>query len=342
MSDEESNPPSKQEDQVITPGGPRPRGMVHRVAPGEAVRMGGEGQAATIVPAPAREHREGLQANALGRALRADDIPEGGNLVLTPGGFRPRAMVEQVQPGESLQILQDRVMLRDFHSDAVRETALLAAPPEHLPALGSGWIAYAFWNNDTGRTLASFRTTWQVPPAPATQGNQTIFLFNGIQNNGTNFGILQPVLQWGLSAAGGGPYWSIASWYVTSGGQAFHTPLVGVNPGDTLIGVMRLTGQAMGLFSYTSEFDGINGTSLPVQNIAELVWCNETLEAYTIDQCSDYPNTGYTAFQAIQIDTGGTAPTLNWTPENAVTDCGQHAVVVSNSNGNGEVDLYYR
>ena len=57
-------------------------------------------------------------------------------------------------------------------------------------------------------------------PAPATRSRQTIFLFNGIQNTGANFGILQPVLQYGSSAAGGGAFWSIASWYVTSGGQA--------------------------------------------------------------------------------------------------------------------------
>jgi hypothetical protein len=85
----------------------------------------------------------------------------------------------------------------------------------------------------------------------------------------------------------------------------------------------------------------IAGTNLPVQNIAELLWCNETLEAYTINQCSDYPNTGHTAMRAIRIDAGSSTPTLSWTPANAVTDCGQHAVVVSNANGDGEVDLYY-
>ena len=55
---------------------------------------------------------------------------------------------------------------------------------------------------------------------------------------------------------------------MTSGGQAFHTNLVRVNPDDTLIGVMTLTGQSGSSFSYTSQFQGINGTVLPVQNIA--------------------------------------------------------------------------
>ena len=188
--------------------------MVHRVGPGEAIRMNEAG-----VPTVVREHAEGRAANALGRAIRVTDIPALAGFVLTPGGFRPRSQVHRLQPGEALHFSSGRATLRNLSTNASREIAMLAAPDTHLPALGSGWITYAYWNNDTGHPLTSFRTTWQVPPAPATQESQTIFLFNGIQNNGTNYGILQPVLQWGSSAAGGGPYWSIASWYVTSGGR---------------------------------------------------------------------------------------------------------------------------
>src|SRR5262249_55582039 len=154
---------------------------------------------------------------------------------------------------------------------------------------------------------------------------------NGIDPSNPSAAILQPVLQWGVSAAGGGNYWSIASWYVTGSGHAYHTTLVPVHSGDTLVGVMKLTGQSDNLFSYTCEFQGIAGTSLPVQNVEQLVWCNETLEAYSITQCSDYPATDLTAMRSINIHTGSTMPTLNWTPEDPVTDCGQHTVVISNS-----------
>src|SRR5262249_17675805 len=154
--------------------------------------------------------------------------------------------------------------------------------------------------------------------------------------------ILQPVLQWGVSAAGGGNYWSVASWYVTGSGHAFHTTLVRVNTGDTLVGAMVLTGQSGDLFDYTSEFLGIAGTSLPVQNVEQLVWCNETLEAYSITQCSDYPDTDLTAMRSINMQTGSTMPTLNWTPEDPVTDCGQNTQVISNSPTDGEVDIYFR
>jgi hypothetical protein len=264
------------------------------------------------------------------------------SLVLTPGGYRPRSLVNQVGPRHALHAAGDRMFMVNLATDAMVAIPKVTVRPAAIPALGSGWIAYAYWNNGTGTPLSTFRTTWRVPPPPATQSNQTIFLFNGIQNYGANYGILQPVLQWGSSDIGGGAHWSVASWYVTSSGQAFHTPLAQVNPGDTLVGEMTLTGRLGNAFNYNCQFQGVAGTTLPVQNIAELLWCNETLEAYDIDQCSDYPATARTEFTAINIQTGSVTPPLNWTPVNRATDCGQQAVVVSNSATAGEVDVYYR
>jgi hypothetical protein len=178
-----------------------------------------------------------------------------------------------------------------------------------------------------------------VPPASATDHGQTIFLFNGIQNSTM---IYQPVLQWGPSAAGGGSYWAVASWYVDGqGGVAFHSNLVSVNPGDVLVGVMRQTGQSGSQFSYACEFVGIANTSLPISNVEELTWNIETLEAYGIQQCSDYPNTNFTAFVGIDLQTSAGNPAITWTPVNSVTDCVQNTHVVSNANTGGEVDIYY-
>src|SRR5262249_27743967 len=164
---------------------------------------------------------------------------------------------------------------------------------------GEGWIAYASWTNNTGHPVSSFRTTWTVPPAPSQHADQTIFLFNGIQNSTM---IYQPVLQWGPSAAGGGNFWSVASWYPDGqGGVALHTDLVPVNGGDNLVGVMTLTGQSGNSFSYSCHFQGISNTTLPIEDVEELTWCIETLEAYTLDQCLEYPNTITTALRSIEI-----------------------------------------
>jgi acylphosphatase len=276
----------------------------------------------------------------------AVDMPEVAapeDFVLTPGGYRHKSLVHMVDQGIALDFQDGAINLKDMQSNSITDkVAAKPAPPGTVPALGSGWITYFYWNNGTGTPVSQFKTMWQVPPPPSVQGSgEVVFLFNGIQNTGNNFGILQPVLQWGTSAAGGGQYWSVASWYVTSGGQAFHTNLVPVNTGDSLIGVMTLTGHNGGGFSYTSEFQNIATTQLPVQNIAELVWCNETLEAYGLNDPGNYPDTPLTEFTEINIRTGASAPAISWTPVNRVSDTGQHGVVVSDSPSYGEVDIYY-
>ena len=261
--------------------------------------------------------------------------------VLTPGGYRHQSLVHQVEAGVAVNVATDVIRLMR-NTNVIEEIPASPTAPGTVPALGSGWITYFYWNNGTGTPVSSFKTMWQVPPPPSVQDpGEVVFLFNGIQNYGANFGILQPVLQWGVSAAGGGAYWSVASWYVTSGGQAFHTNLVRVNPDDTLIGVMTKTGQNGTAFSYTSQFQGIAGTELPVQNIAELMWCNETLEAYGINAAGNYPNTPLTEFTEINIRTGAAVPAITWTPVDRVTDTGQHGVVDSNSASYGEVDIFY-
>lgn len=142
-------------------------------------------------------------------------------------------------------------------------------------------------------------------------------------------------------------YWAVASWYADGqGGQAFSSELTQVNPGDILVGVMTLTGQstspAGSLFNYNCQFQGIANSGLLIQNVPELIMAVETLEAYRITKCSDYPATDGMVFWQINIQTGSVIPMRNWTPTNMVTDCNQHAVVLSNTNAEGEVEIYIR
>jgi hypothetical protein len=104
---------------------------------------------------------------------------------------------------------------------------------------------------------------------------------------------------------------------------------------------MALTGRAQNALDYTCQFQGIANSNLDIQNVQELTWCALALEAYGVTKCSDYPNADFTAFRDISINVS-TAPLLTWGPVDSVTDCGQHAVVVSNANPAGEVDLFYR
>jgi hypothetical protein len=216
-------------------------------------------------------------------------------------------------------------------------------PAVSASGLGTGWIADSYWNDgNSASPVTSFSTTWTVPPAPASRDGQTIFLFNGQQwQVGSSVAILQPVLQWGVSSAGGGNYWSVACWYVT-GSTAMYSPLVSVNTGQSLTGVMNMTGRTGNNYSYSCQFPGIANASLSVQNIPQMTQMYETLEAYSLSQCSDYPNINDTAFTGIKMVTGSSNAALSWSAQSRVTDCGQKAVVLSNSSTSGEVDLYYR
>jgi len=280
-------------------------------------------------------------------------------VVLTPGGFRPESFVPAVQPGHGLTLLAtgeiaDLELATDevthfpkppalqaqfaAHGPAGAPEGRLAPPPGPLP---NGWQTYGWWDSGNN-SIAYFSTDWTVPPSPATSSGQTIFLFNGIQNTGANYGILQPVLQWGSSAAGGGAYWSVASWYVASSGQAFYSNLARVNPGVKLKGVMNQTAASGGQYDYSSTFPGIANSTLPIRQIAPLHWANETLECYGLTKCSDLPAATDTAMEAIEIRIGSTHPKLGWNPVNAITNCGQHTLVASNANPNGKMELYYR
>lgn len=276
------------------------------------------------------------------------------DLVLTPGGSRPRSAVYALDPGHTISGDQGRLRILSSAGALVKDIGALpnrasgeplhprnvVVPEAAVPGLGQGWITYASWTNNTGHPIKSFKTTWVVPPAPQTQSGQTIFLFNGIQNSTM---IYQPVLQWGSSAAGGGNYWSIASWYVDGqGGPAFHSTLIPVNPGTNLTGVMTMTGQSGSLYSYDCVFQGIANSGYAIQNVEQLTWCIQTLEAYSVQKCTDYPATPRTAMTAIEIQTtAGQAP-LNWSAANPVHDCNQRTAVISNASPGGEVDIFYR
>ena len=261
--------------------------------------------------------------------------------VRTPGGFRHKSFVHLVKPGQTITKRAGVSRLMDIKTNQLIATPGPSDPGPSFPGDGGGWVTWATWTNTTGQAISRFATTWTVPPAPTTQSGQLIYLFNALEDQaGDN--ILQPVLQWGLSGAGGGNFWGVANWYVDSNNHAFCTDVVPVNVGDKVTGVVAASIQANASFNYTSEFQGVPGTKLNVDGLSELVLAEETLEAYTLTQCSDYPNTAMTAMTAIDLQVMGNPAPVSWV--RSVMDnpaCGEHTAVVSNATPGGEVDLYY-
>jgi hypothetical protein len=195
------------EDIVLTPAGPRSRDQVQMAMPGQAVKCNEDGTLSLISEEAIHQERE----------LHMTE-----EYVITPGGFRPKSRVHLIEPGQVVSGAGNRLRKLHFLGDVVADLGPLIprpakeplmpknvslAPPTAAvaaaikPALGSGWIVYASWLNNTGRPITSFRTNWIVPPVPRTQSGQLIYLFNGIQNSTM---IYQPVLQWGSNGAFGG------------------------------------------------------------------------------------------------------------------------------------------
>jgi hypothetical protein len=228
----ETQPPQSDQadDPVVTPGGRRPRRQVHLVSPNQAVYRDKQGRtvvASSIMETPSPPSR-------------INPMPR--NLVLTPGGYRHPSLVHYVPANHAIHRKDGKQQLLNLATQVATDVEEFTPYPGDVPGFGTGWIAYAHWLNTTGQPITNLRTIWKVPPAPTTQSGQIIFLFNGIDPTNPSDGILQPVLQWGISAAGGGPYWAVASWYVGGDGHAFHTTPIRVNTGDTVVGVMKATG----------------------------------------------------------------------------------------------------
>jgi hypothetical protein len=263
------------------------------------------------------------------------------DLVLTPAGYMERSKVHFIADGHQLSVRNGRLLkvekttgklLEDFGPVQITPARIAAA---------SGWIAYAFWTN-TGTAITNFTTNWVVPSAPSSKASQTIFLFNGMQDGTTSTSyIIQPVLQWGPSAAGGGKFWAITNWYVSSS-QAFFGSLVTVNPGTTLTGVMKETAVSGSNYSYNSSFTGYSSaSSLQVNNVPQAFWAAETLEAYGITNVStQYPPNANVAMSSIQILKGSTNASISWTTAHA-SGATQRATVISNASPGGQVDISF-
>jgi hypothetical protein len=301
-------------------------------------------------------------------------------LMRVPGGWKPKSKVHHIQPG--YHISGEGRRLKKIHSETgkvIQEFGAIAHAPHGerykrrsdlvlepkkkdlikpqnkkviKPWTGHDWMVNSGWMNNTGNPISYFSTRWIVPPAPPSDNDQIIYMFNGIETR--TFGwILQPVLQWGDNGDFGGDYWCIANWFVNSGSFAGHGNSIQVNAGDVLQGIMTLTNHSGGNFSYLSSFDGHSDADFTVTDFPdELTWANEALERYWsgLSDPTDYPDASLTAFHDVEIKLRtqetpviiDSEATINWDEENRHTSNGEKCLVVSDDSPGGDVYLYYR
>ncbi|HEY4206611.1 MAG TPA: hypothetical protein VGM31_07365 [Puia sp.] len=261
--------------------------------------------------------------------------------VLTPGGYRHHLRTYRIEKSNHIGIRGGRYVKIQSHSGEVVDDlgpvhdlgAVIGVAGEKT--IEQGWVAYAGWLNDTGRPITSFSGKWVVPPPPAIDHGQTIFLFIGIQNTDS---ILQPVLQWGKSFAGGGPFWTITNWYVSGQGPAVCKDPVRVAPGDELEASISMVIKPGGVISYKASFKGHPDIDLEREGIQELSWANVVLESYKAELPTDYPPAVSTTMTLLEMTTGMDVVSPDWRlhPKQVAAN-DPHAVRIED----GEIDLFY-
>jgi hypothetical protein len=280
----------------------------------------------------------GIALLALSSTLKAQDPAPSSKQVLTPWGYRDSANFHEIPDGYDLAVMPDGHVRLDNpttgdHTDFEKPAAATVKP---LP--DNGWQTYASWYN-SGDPVTYFTTTWKVPPAPSNYDGQTLFQFNSIEPASYD-AILQPVLQYGVSADGGGEYWAVASWYVTES-QAFASKLSQVKTGKSLTGVIKLLSENSSGDKYSCEFTGIAKSKFTIKGISPLVWLTETLEVYSVDVCTDYPNTAFSEMSKIDVKIKSKTAPATWSPTDSETGCGVQTTIVKQGGKNAAVDIYY-
>lgn len=262
--------------------------------------------------------------------------------VLVPGGFRMIELISKARRKNGVhtvafsEFLQTPTPASRARSRRLEQSLKLTEGfgPPSADMLNPNWVAYAAWKNTTGMPIRRFEATYTVPPLPP-DDYQTIFLFIGLQNS-TH--ILQPVLQYGLSAAGGGAFWSASSFF--AGGQADkgqYSGMVTVSPGDSLTAVIEASSAGAGTMDYQCSFEGLGPTNLLAPGVPEMTFSCGTLESYHIAGPADYPSASFATIGGLAVSNDGGPIQVPWQLSGKPGKLGEHAKL----DGSNQLELHF-
>lgn len=206
-----------------------------------------------------------------------------------------------------------------------------------------GWITYAECSIKglNPSTITRYSANWTVPSSPIIESNQLLYLFIGLSTIEDGVAhIVQPVLQWGLSPAGGGKYWAICNWYVSSNFQYFYDTIIQVHTGTQLHGNIELTSSSGNSYNYISSFTGY-GPGLIVNNIPRLYDPTLALEAYNVFDCGEYPLDEKLRISDIKVQSSDIIPYFEWYTYKSQNNCNQFTQVVNESLDDGEIYIHF-
>jgi hypothetical protein len=223
--------------------------------------------------------------------------------VITPFGLLVRDCVHEVAFGE---VVDERL---DDRACAGRERAQDVEPP--------GWVEWG--NLQAAEGVRSLEADFVVPPAPTNVKQQVIFIFPSATGD-TNPPIIQPVLQWGESSAGGGSFWTLASWYIDAQINSFNSKLVRVQPGDHIKGTIVGTPPCVGGVCKEWTITALDVTNPSVTTTLRTTGGGShytqiqgaALETYLMDSCDQYPSLSESFTGIALVDNAGKALAPEW------------------------------
>jgi hypothetical protein len=245
------------------------------------------------------------QALASAGSNRPAAVPE--NFVVTPFGYYHPNCVNHLAKGDVLREDEKAIQRNNGSTENIQQCAFphYRADGEKVigderapktPDISHAWIEYA--SITTTGAYGQIYGEWDVPPTPASNDGQTVFLFNGLEDINDVVTIIQPVLGWNSDY---GSAWGIAAWNCCVNGSVNEATPAKVNPGDHLEGYVF-----MNCASGTKVCSSWDIVIVDVQNgsFSELLDTSNfgqqfnwgfggVLEVYNIKQCTDYPSPDY-------------------------------------------------
>jgi len=245
---------------------------------------------------------------------------------IAPGGYKIHPDCLHAIDAEYYEIIEDKSSILTVLLN--NGTKLKYPPcPHKILKHGAAWKAWTEYQDAS--LITNLVSKWKVPVDPQVNSNQILYYWDGVEPT-DNQAVLQPVLQWGETPAGGGQYWAMASWFVSATHGAFFSNLILVDNDNTIIGTLTILKN--GTWVVTGEVvETKKRTQFGYKPYStDYSYVYEVLEAYYVDtECDLYPITGSLEFYEIRVEAGGKSVTPIWKPRTQTANCGEKFSVES-------------
>ncbi len=242
--------------------------------------------------------------------------------VATPAGWYHRSCVHQIEDGARVGkgglVRRKNGTTYQIPKCLYRRYPTQPGTQPSSPA-DTGWIEWADIFQPPGSWFQQLNASWTVPTVPlAPYSSEVYFSFPGLESN--TF-IIQPVIQFGVSGAGGGNFWGTASWHCDSGSNCIHSSLIHVAAGDAMYGTVAASNCANGNCVWTITAQDVTTGQRSILTVTDTqdyrVAVGGAVEVRGgggrgISSCDQYPINGVFYSGLSVLDQNGTQQSPSW------------------------------